>query len=232
MTIPPVADLTELLARARYLLLDFDGPICAIFAGRPAHDVVLELLDVLTTAAAQVPDHLASASDPFDVLRYAATVSPDLGRRVEHELRLAEIDAAASATPTAHAAELISAWRQAGRAVAVVSNNSTTAVETYLAAHAIDIDLVAARTSPDASLLKPSPHLVTSAIRALGAEPEACALVGDSPSDITAAQTAGISTVGYANKPGKHQRLSDAGADFIIDDMHALALIAAVSTAH
>jgi phosphoglycolate phosphatase len=232
MTIPPVADLTELLARVRGLLLDFDGPICAIFAGRPARDVVLELLDVLTTADAQVPDHLASASDPFDVLRYAATVSPELARRVEHELRLAEIDATRTATPTAHAADLISAWRQAGRAVAVVSNNSATAVETYLAAHAIEVDRVVARTSPNASLLKPSPYLVTMAIRALSAEPDACALVGDSPSDIAAAQTAGISTVGYANKPGKRQRLSDAGADFIIDGMHALAHAATVSAVH
>jgi phosphoglycolate phosphatase len=232
MTIPPAADLTELLARARYLLLDFDGPICAIFAGRPARDVVLKLLDVLTAADAQVPDDLASASDPFDALRYAATVSPDLVQRVEYELRLAEIDAAESATPTAHAADLISAWRQASRAVAVVSNNSSAAVETYLAAHGIDVDFVAARTSPDASLLKPSPHLVTSAIRALGAEPDTCALVGDSPSDIAAAQTAGISTVGYANKPGKHQRLSDAGADVVIDDMQALAHAAAVSAVH
>jgi phosphoglycolate phosphatase len=232
MTTSPDADLNELLARVRGLLLDFDGPICAIFARRPARHVVLELLDVLTTDNAQVPDHLASASDPFDVLRYAATVNPGLARRVEHELRLAEIDAAGTATPTAHAADLISAWRHAGRAVAVVSNNSAAAVETYLAGHGIDVDRVVARTSPDASLLKPSPYLVTSAIRALGAEPEACALVGDSPSDIAAAQTAGMSTVGYANKPGKRQRLSDAGADFIIDDMHALAHAAGVSAAH
>jgi HAD superfamily hydrolase (TIGR01509 family) len=232
MTIPPVADLTELLARVRCLLLDFDGPICAIFAGRPARDVVLELLDVLTTGDAQIPKRLASASDPFDVLRYAATVRPDLAQRVEHVLRLAEIDAAGTATPTAHAADLISAWRQAGRTVAVVSNNSSAAVETYLAGHGIEVDRVVARTSPDASLLKPSPYLVTRAIRALGAEPEACALVGDSPSDIAAAQAAGISTVGYANKPGKHQRLSDAAADVVIDDMQALADAAAVSAVH
>jgi phosphoglycolate phosphatase len=228
----PAADLTERLARVRCLLLDFDGPICAIFAGRPARDVVLELLDVLTIVDAQVPERLASASDPFDVLRYAATVSPDLARRVEHELRLAEIDAAATATPTAHAADLISAWRQAGRAVAVVSNNSSAAVETYLATHGIEVDRVVARASPDVSLLKPSPYLVTMAMRALSAEPEACALVGDSLSDIAAAQATGITSVGYANKPGKHRRLSDAGADVVIDDMQALAHAAAVSTVH
>ncbi len=89
-----------------------------------------------------------------------------------------------------------------------------------------------ARTSPDPALLKPSAHLVTKAIRALGAGPEACALVGDSPTDIAAAQRAGIGTVGYANTPGKRERLSDAGADIVIDDMQALAHAAAVSAVH
>jgi HAD superfamily hydrolase (TIGR01509 family) len=232
MTTSPVADLTELLARARYLLLDFDGPICAIFAGRPGRDVVLELLDVITTDDAQVPEHVAGARDPFDVLRYAATLSPDLAQRVEHELRLAEIRAAHTARPTSHAVDLISAWRHADRAVAVVSNNSSAAVETYLAAHRIEVDVVVARRSPDPTLLKPSPYLVTKAIRALGAEPESCALVGDSPSDIVAAQHAGISSVGYANKPGKRERLTDAGADIVIDDMQALAHAAAMTSAY
>jgi phosphoglycolate phosphatase len=232
MTTSPVADLTELLARTRCLLLDFDGPICAIFAGRPARDVVLELLDVLSTDDAQVPEHVVNAADPFDALRYAATIGPDLAQCVERELRLAEIEAARTATPTPYATSAISAWRRAGRAVAVVSNNSSAAVETYLAAHGIEVDIVVARTSPDPALLKPSPYLVTKAIRALGAEPDTCALVGDSPSDIAAAQHAGISNVGYANKPGKRDRLSDAGADIVIDDMQALAHAAAISSAH
>jgi phosphoglycolate phosphatase len=232
VTISSVADVTELLARTRYLLLDFDGPICAIFAGRPARDVVLELLDVLSTDDAQVPEHVAGAPDPFDVLRYAATVSADLAQRVEHQLRLAEIEATRTATPTPHAADLISAWRHADRAVAVVSNNSSAAVETYLAAHGIEVDVVVARTSADPALLKPSPHLVTEAIHALAAEPEACALAGDSPTDIAAAQDAGIRTVGYANKPGKRKRLTDAGADLVIDDMQALAHAAAMTSAY
>jgi phosphoglycolate phosphatase len=227
MTPSRVAELTELLTRTRCLLLDFDGPICAIFARRPARDVVLELLDALSIDAARVPQRVTSASDPFDVLRYAATIGPELAQRVEHQLRLAELEAASTAMPTPHAGDVITAWRHAGRTIAVVSNNSSAAVDAYLANHQVDVDVVVARSSPDPALLKPSPHLIISAIRALSADPEACTLVGDSPSDIVAARRASISNVGYANKAGKHRRLSEAGADIVIDDMQTLADAAA-----
>ena len=50
-------------------------------------------------------------------------------------------------------------------------------------------------------------------MRALNAQPLHCTLVGDSVSDIVAARRAGVASVGYANKPGKHEKLRDAGAD-------------------
>jgi phosphoglycolate phosphatase-like HAD superfamily hydrolase len=80
------------------------------------------------------------------------------------------------------------------------------------------------RTGPDPSLLKPSPHLVVEAMRALDADPhrESYVLVGDSVSDVTAARGAGISSIGYANAQGKRRALSHAGADIVIDDMATL----------
>jgi phosphoglycolate phosphatase len=231
MSTPPVDELAELLARTRCLLLDFDGPICAIFAGRPARTVVLDLLDVLPADGTPIPEPVASAKDPFDVLRYAGTISTQLAQRVEAQLRANEIAAARTATATPHATEVITAWRDAGRPVAIVSNNSAAAVETYLSRHGIDVELVAARTSADAALLKPSPHLITRAIRTLDTTPAACALVGDSLTDITAARHAGVASVGYANKPGKRRTLSDAGADVVIDDMQALAQAVAITAA-
>ena len=36
---PAASDLDTILARTRHLLLDFDGPICSIFAGLPAATV-------------------------------------------------------------------------------------------------------------------------------------------------------------------------------------------------
>jgi phosphoglycolate phosphatase len=231
MTDAPGPELAQLLARTRCLLLDFDGPVCAVFAGRPARTIVLELLDLVPADHTCIPQNVANSHDPFDVLRYASTVSAELLRAVEQQLCAAELDAVRSARPTPLAASAIRSWRRAGRPVAIVSNNSEAAVQVYLAAHAIELDLVVARTSPDPALLKPSPYLVTRAVRDIGADPETCTLVGDSPSDIVAARRAGTNGVGYANKPGKRRRLADAGAAIVIDDMRALAQAASHAAA-
>jgi phosphoglycolate phosphatase len=48
------------------------------------------------------------------------------------------------------------------------------------------------------------------------------AFVGDSETDIEAGRAAGVTTIGYANKPGKYQRLTTAGAAIVINTMQAL----------
>jgi phosphoglycolate phosphatase-like HAD superfamily hydrolase len=224
MTTLAVPKLTELLARTTYLLLDFDGPVCSVFAGRPSHTIAIELFELIAAANMTVPACIEDTADPLEVLRYVATVDAKLAARVEGALRTAEVDATRTARPTPHADEVIRAWRHGGRGAAIVSNNSSAAIGAYLSAHGIDTDLVMGRTSPDPSLLKPSPHLVVEAMRALDADPrrEAYVLVGDSVSDVTAAHGAGISSIGYANAEGKRRALSHAGADIVIDNMGAL----------
>ena len=86
------------------------------------------------------------------------------------------------------------------------------------------ISLVIARTSHDPALLKPSPHLITQAVETLDAEPGECTLVGDSVTDVQGARLAGIQSIGYANKPGKRERLVAAGADATINSLADLAL--------
>jgi phosphoglycolate phosphatase len=229
MTAATVGALARLLARTRYLLLDFDGPICAFFAGRPVRELVVELIDELADYNVDVPERLADTPDPFDVLRHASTIGPDLAMRVDTRLRAAELEAARSARPTPHAEDLIDTWRRSGRVVAAVSNNAQPAVSAYLAAHRIRLDLVVARISPDPALLKPHPYLVRRAISLLGADRAECAFVGDSPNDMIAAAHAGIPSIGYANKPGKAQRLSDAGAQVVVEDMQTIAHAAATA---
>lgn len=215
---------SALLLRARCLLLDFDGPICAIFAGSPAPDVARWLVDGLRADGDFVPSHIEALTDPFDVLRFADTIGEAAGTRTDARLRAAELKAVQTATPTRHATDLIRRWRDSGRAVAVVSNNSEAAVTAYLANRGIDADVIVGRTSPRASLLKPDPHLVMRAVERLHTLPIESVLVGDSPSDIVAGRRAGVATIGYANKPGKRERLTSAGADHVVDDLQALAL--------
>ena len=137
-----------------------------------------------------------------------------------------ELAAVATAAPTPYVHDVVTASQNSGRSVSVVSNNSARAVHAYLARHGLDdrISLVIARTSHDPALLKPSPHLITQAVEALDAEPGECTLVGDSVTDVQAARLAGVQSIGYANKPGKRERLGEAGAGATINSLADLAL--------
>ncbi|MFB9834735.1 HAD family hydrolase, partial [Actinoallomurus acaciae] len=81
---------------------------------------------------------------------------------------------------------------------------------------------IVGRTDPDPRLLKPHPELINRAVKGVTADPAECVLIGDSLSDIEGARNAGTFSIGYANKPGKHERFITAGADAIISDMAEL----------
>ncbi len=225
MTAPvsPGSDLDAIVSQTRHLLLDFDGPICSIFAGLPAATIADRLRKLLGD---QTPENIARTDDPFEVFAYAATISEDLAARVEAEMTDQELAAVPTAAPTPYVHEVVTACQTSGRSIAVVSNNSTRTVHAYLTRHGLDdrISLVIARTNHDPALLKPSPHLITQAVKALNAEPSECTLVGDSVTDIQAARIAQIHSIGYANEPGKRERFTAAGAAAIVNSLADLAL--------
>ena len=222
---PSGSDLDTIVSRTRHLLLDFDGPICSIYAGLPAATVA-DRLRKLFGDHARLPDAIARTSDPLEVFADAATVSEDLAARVETEMTDQELAAVATAAPTPYVHEVVTACRNSGRSIAVVSNNSAQTVHAYLTRHGLDdrIGLVIARTAATPALLKPRPHLIAQAVNTLDAEPGECTLVGDSVTDIQAANLASIHSIGYANEPGKRERLTAAGAGAIINSLADLAL--------
>jgi HAD superfamily hydrolase (TIGR01509 family) len=224
MRAAPSVELGSIIGRTRDLLLDFDGPICTIFAGLPAPAVAGRLRRLLGSDGTPLPDAVVGEDDPIEVLRYASRVNPSTGTRVEAALRAAELAAVESALPTPRAREVILACHRTRRRVAIISNNSQAAVARYLAAHRLaeHVDVIVGRTNPDPALLKPHPHLVIQALDALGSDPAACALVGDSISDIQAARAASTASIGFANKPGKAERLQVAKADAIVSSMAEL----------
>ena len=219
------SDLDAIVSRTRHLLLDFDGPICSVFAGLPA-DVIADRLRKLFGDHIQLPAGIARTPDPFEVFTFAATISADLAARVEAEMTGQELAAVATAAPTPYVHDVVTACQNSGRSVSIVSNHSVRAVHAYLIRHGLDdrINLVVARTSHDPALLKPSPHLITQAVEALDTEPEECTLVGDSVTDVQGARLAGVHSIGYANEPGKPESLSAAGAGAIINSLADLAL--------
>jgi beta-phosphoglucomutase-like phosphatase (HAD superfamily) len=96
--------------------------------------------------------------------------------------------------------------------------NSGQAVAAYLDDHRLAryVSAVISRDDPDPAHMKPDPYRVRQAVQMLQAAPAECALVGDSVSDVTAAHAADLAAIGYADKPGKDERLAQAGADVVI----------------
>lgn len=217
------ATLGAIIARTRWLLLDFDGPICSIYAGLPAPTVAEKLRQLFPD---ELPEEVANTPDPIEVFTYAATVSDEMALRVEAEMADLEVAAVATAEPTPYVHEVIASARETGRIIGVVSNNSLRAVAAYLDRHGLSdgIRLVVARTSHNPALLKPSPYLIDEAVRGLDADPIATTLVGDSFTDIEAAHSAGVSSIGYANRSGKRDRMAQLQAGAVIASMADLGL--------
>ncbi|MGC4852269.1 HAD family hydrolase [Micromonospora sp. DT4] len=222
--------LTEIIGRARVVLLDFDGPVCRVFAQHSASTVAHELRRLLVDQAVTLPPDILADRDPLAVLRFTATLGrPAVVRLVDEALSREEVTAARTAEPTPYGREVIVAAQQTGRRLAVVSNNSAASVHTYLNVRRLTsyVHPVIGRPTADPERMKPDPASVLDAIRELRADPAGCVFVGDSPSDIEAAHAAGIAAIGYANKPGKRERL--AAADVVIDSMADLVAAFAVN---
>ncbi|MGW1059010.1 HAD family hydrolase [Micromonospora rubida] len=220
------ADLSRLLAGVGAVLLDFDGPVCSIFAGYPAPQVATELVDVLRRHGVDVPLDLAREPDPLEVLRRTGAAGDQgITRAIEDALCAAERRAVETAEPTPYGREVVVAAQQTGMPVAVVSNNSAGAVAAYLAAHRLAgyVSPVVGRAYADPDRMKPNPEPILQAVRALGETTSRCVLVGDSLSDIQGAQAAGVRVVGYANRLSKVQAFQEARADAVITSMGELA---------
>jgi len=235
MTDVPVDDpetLRRILTKTEGLLLDFDGPICSVFAGFPASIVADQLRQILVESSqVDFPSKVTASGDPFDVLSYAATLGTDPASYVEAAFRAHELEAISMATPTPAAHKLIYEWNKSNRPLAIVSNNSTIAIETYLEIHGLNqlVEYVSARSNSDLALLKPSPYLINRAITALGVAATEVAFIGDSTTDIKAAKAANVRIIGYANKPWKYNQFAALQADAltssvatILENLHSL----------
>jgi HAD superfamily hydrolase (TIGR01509 family) len=162
--------------------------------------------------------------DPLKVLQWVGAMHPALTQQVEDVLVAEETTAAESSKPTPGAVAVIVAARTHQHPVAIVSNNSATAIETYLNAHRLLRwpTVIVGRPYGQPDRMKPSPDMVLLAVERLGAVATSCALVGDSPTDMQAATAAGVLPVGYAKTPDRRTGLLDAGAAAVIDDMQVL----------
>jgi beta-phosphoglucomutase-like phosphatase (HAD superfamily) len=213
--------IRQIIKGTRHLLLDFDGPVCSVFSGTPAPDVAGQLRDTLQAAGFHLPSYAQEETDPLEVFREAAKLSPDAAA-VAHQLLTAfETRAITSARPTPGSADLIVTAYRTSRTVTIVSNNSGTAITAYLAAHQLTgyIRAVVARDDSDPDRMKPSPYRVREAVCLLDAGHSDCVLVGDSPSDVLAGHLAGITVIGYATTPARADALERVQAAAVTSDL-------------
>ncbi|MBC6461466.1 HAD family hydrolase [Actinomadura sp. HBU206391] len=222
-----MSDLIGLVASVDAILLDFDGPVCHLFAGYSASIIAEELRAYLVGEGSALDERAKSTSDPLALLQWTSRHRPELLGPFEQLEDAAEYAAAETAKPTEHAADVIDLAIEAGRRVAIVSNNSRAAIERYLELQGLSskVTTIVSRITGHPELMKPNPRPLIEAAENLGTPVEACVLVGDSVSDITAAGNAGARSIGYAKNPSRADELSAAGAEFVVSSMGELAVI-------
>ncbi|GIF66148.1 hypothetical protein Ais01nite_41830 [Asanoa ishikariensis] len=210
----PTGRLAALTEAAAIILLDFDGPICNVFNTRTAARVGSDLRRMLAGHGVDVAGELA----PLALLEATTRLAPHLAGEVEAALRVVELEAATGAETTLGAFDVVRACVHTERGLAIVSDTSTEAIHAYLRRRDREryFAPVIGRDGADPAL----PTALARAVEALGTD---CLFVSATATGVAAARQAGITAIGYATKPGAAERLTDAGAQVVIDALHDLA---------
>lgn len=221
-------ELRDLIKGVRVVLWDFDGPICRLFAGHSAERVANELAAWLEGWGLHglLTESERESLDPHVVLRAVDRRHPnsDLVAELEERLTQEELRATASAMPTPYADPLIRTWSAVGIRLAIATNNSPRVVREYLASRRLVpcfTPHIYGRTQ-ELNHLKPDPHCINRALNTMGAAPTTALMIGDTPSDLLAAQAAGVPFLGYARNERKKKLLRDAGATTIVASLEPL----------
>ncbi|MFF3406773.1 HAD family hydrolase [Streptomyces sp. NPDC002742] len=219
------ANLRDTITQARFVLFDFDGPVCRLFAGHSAETVARDLVEWLELQGMRgllTPDERVHP-DPMVVLHAVDRRRPqsDLVAELEAWFTQQELKAVAKAWPTPYADAVIRTWSAVGARLAITTNNSPGAAARYLETRGLAecfTPNIYGRTQ-DLHHLKPDPHCLNRALNALGADPSKALMIGDAPSDLYAAERAGVPFLGYARNERIEKRLRDAGAEHVVGSL-------------
>lgn len=213
----PGEDLRRLVAGARHVVFDFDGPICFLYPGRSAERIAGAQAEWLRERGLYglLTEEERGHPDPYRVLSAVAARHPgsDLVAELEERLTRQELREVPRAWPTPYADVVVRTWVALGVRLAIATNNSDRPVLSYLAGRGLTSCFaphVYGRTR-DLRLLKPHPHTLHRALNALGAAPDTALMIGDTPTDFAAAREAGMAFVGYAPNERRERRLLEAG---------------------
>ncbi len=121
-----------------------------------------------------------------------------------------------------HTSEVLEKLKQAGVKLGVVTSKVRLTTERGLRHCGLFEWMDTIVTVDDVTRPKPHPEGVLQAMQALHAQPAHTWMVGDSPYDMGAAKQAGVQAVGVSWSLKGSEILRDAGADYVIHDMHEL----------
>ncbi|MFC9930200.1 HAD family hydrolase [Streptomyces sp. NPDC127190] len=223
-----IEKLRGLITSARFVLWDFDGPICRLFARHKAERIAADLVAWLERQGLRglLSEAERRTLDPQVVLRAVGRRRPgsDLVTGLEERLTQEELRAAASALPTAYADPLIRTWTAVGARLAVTTNNSARVVRSYLEGRGLAGCFAPHLYGRTEQLhhLKPDPHCLVRALNAMGAAPEAALMIGDATTDLFAARKAEVPFLGYARDEAKEEDLRSAGAEHVVRSLEPL----------
>lgn len=213
-----------LLHSRRLVLLDFDGPLARLLPGEEFRRVTAGALDVALSLGVALDDELAHEGDHVQLLRLLAARDPEAARAAEAWCTEQEVAAAAEARPVRAAEAFVAECRRRGAAVAVVTNNAPRSI-TEVLAHGgplLTALPVYGREPGALERLKPAPHLLLAAAQDAGVAPGETVMVGDSVSDVQAADAAAMPCIGLSPDPQRRRELLAAGAGAAAADLGAL----------
>lgn len=196
----------SIIAQAKFVVLDFDGPVCRLFPPPRNKQAAATAKEVAVSCGA-APEAVRGLSDHLQVLRWAEN-RPDVLPSVTEACRQFEIECAMEAIPVPETAALI---QQAEVPVSVLSNNHADAVAHFLTKHSLEVNHIYGRPYQP-SLMKPHPGGMHQCIQASGYQAHQGVFIGDAQTDIDVANIAGIPVIGLNTDPDKLALLQGADA--------------------
>lgn len=229
------------LAGIRLLLVDFDGPLVRLLPD-PEHLELAHRLAAWAEQRTGHPLP-GAGDDHVSVLRQINAAHPELAPDAEHIATMAELEAADRHDAYPDAIEVLRRWTADGGAVAIVSNNAERAVARVLTragvgdAAAVGVAGTAtagvggtttagvgggaarvpasvhARRTDRLDALKPRPDLLCDALSRHACVPAQAVMIGDTTTDLRAADSAGVAAIAVAETPARAADLNRPAAD-------------------
>ncbi|MFG2497194.1 SAV_2336 N-terminal domain-related protein [Streptomyces sp. NPDC048441] len=220
------------------LILGFDGTLARLYSPSAAREAARSLTALIAerrdpeSALAGEPllpgggpvRPMGDAVHPVDVL-HAFPHHPELHMELHTRLEYIEMQAALTAKPTPHVANVLHTLSgpENPLRLAIATDASPRAVTAYLGAKGLYLPGVGIHgRTPELALLMPDVDCLRRALEQLGSPADRCVMAGSSPVEATAAQSLGIPFIGYAPDRRARERLTAAGVHITVSSLSQL----------